>query len=98
PATDFGVYSGLVWSYMPSIDKHADDFAAYVCRQIVPFATSFAGSFPNGTARRLGLLHQGTSNAANLFEGIVKQRVKACGGNIVDDLTTPYGGAVGPGG
>src|SRR5687767_6727328 len=79
-------FPGLLWTYNPSVEKRAHNFATYVCRQVVPFPASFSGNAgENGQPRRLGLLWHDFDEKPEfrVYADVVRKEVKACGGNIV---------------
>jgi hypothetical protein len=92
----FRKFPRLAWGYPPSVQVAARSFAAYVCKKVVPYRVSFAGSAEmNGQPRRLGLLS--TTDPARpgyvTYAREVKRMVEECGGHFVDARTFPSAGS-----
>ncbi|HEX9889885.1 MAG TPA: hypothetical protein VGA69_10435 [Nitriliruptorales bacterium] len=92
---------GLVWSYPPTLEQQADNFAAYVCRSVIGQPAVAAGDIDgDGQAdadrtRRLGMLYAEDEGKPNLaqFAQAVRQRVEACGGEFVETRSFPQANA-----
>src|SRR5581483_5921880 len=90
----FRQFPKLVWGYPPTVESIAASYAAAVCRMLVGKPTSFAGSFPNGTPRKFGMVYTSDSAypALQREAQLVAQKVKDCGGVIADKVTYPRNG------
>jgi hypothetical protein len=89
-----------VWSFWPDVEHWADQYVDYVCTQVVPFKTTFAGDDKqsekmNTKARRLALMYSEDHSYPGLqyFAKLVESGVKGCGGNIVEKVSFPFAGA-----
>ena len=52
----FQQYAPLVWGYLPSLEKQAENFASYICTKVAPFPVSFSrNAGENGQPRKYGL-------------------------------------------
>lgn len=50
-------YPGLFWSYPPTLESQAQEYASYVCERIVkPGQVTFSGNGDTGATRKYGLL------------------------------------------
>ena len=87
PTNLYNTFPRQIWSYLPSVEQQADNYASYVCKKIVGKAPVLASpdlQARSGGTRTLGLIHttdqhqQGLQHMARL----VKERVEACGGKI----------------
>jgi len=95
PASVYRQYPGLIWSFDPSIEQHADQFASYVCTKVVPYKVSFSGNAADmNQPRRLGLLRSGDPSkpAFSEFASLVEAKIRACGGDVVATATYPQEG------
>ena len=95
PAGYYQNHPGLLWGYLPSIEKQAEVFAAWVCKKVVGRPVSFSGNSDQvGKPRVLGLMY--TTDARypgfTLFAQEVERRVEACGGTFAEKRATPYAG------
>ena len=95
PASFYQKYPGLLWGYLPSIEKQAEVFAAWVCKKVVGRPVSLSGNPDEvGRPRVLGLMYTSDPRFPGLtaFGKEVKRRVEACGGTFAEERTTPYAG------
>ena len=95
PASFYQKYPGLLWGYLPSIEKQAEVFAAWICKKVVGRPVSNSGNTEHmGKPRKLGLMyttsprHQGMT----AFAMEAKRRIEACGGSFAMERATPYAG------
>ena len=66
---DFQKYGGLIWSYTPALEQRARIFSTWFCTEIAkPGVTSFAGSIPNGTKRKYGLLRWDNDSPLSYYQ------------------------------
>ena len=95
PASFYEKYPGLLWGYLPSIEKQAEVFASWVCKKVVGRPVSFSGNADDmGKPRVLGLMYTSDSRYPGLtaFAMEVERRVEACGGSFREKRATPYAG------
>lgn len=79
---------GHLWGYHATAEQQAALFASYVCEKVVGHPVSISGEpLAQGKPRRIALLR--TSNPSQLgyleLGRRVREQVKACGGEIVDE-------------
>jgi hypothetical protein len=90
----FQAHPKLIWGYLPSLDQQAEQFGTYLCKKVVgqKVSATFGASADIGSDRRIGIIHAGTSQGQDglvaLYQAI-KQKIQACGGNIVDETSSP---------
>lgn len=96
PAAFYAAYPGLIWSYNPSADLYAQQFASWVCSTVVnqPVKTTPANT---GARRKFGIMYPspertvagirpGTTavdgnNAGNLLGKDIQADIERCSGN-----------------
>lgn len=89
----FSKFPGLAWGYLPSIEQYSDQYTSFICKKVVGKPVSFSGNAGDqGKPRRFGLLRVGSDRYPELiaFAKAVRQKVTACGGEIVEEGTYPY--------
>lgn len=81
---------GLVWGFEPTVETRAKAMVDWVCKQVVPFPTSFSGNPEmNDRPRKLGLLRYGGDGYPALiaYARLVKKGVEDCGGKFALERT-----------
>src|SRR5581483_9919504 len=90
-------YPGLFWSYPPSLDAQAQEYASLVCTRIVaPGRVTFSGNGDTGKARKYGLLltDDGNASAEHEREKLTEQYLqKDCSPRIADTAYFHYSGS-----
>ncbi len=91
PAALFEKFRGRIWGFEPSIEQQVRQFSSYVCRQVVPFRTSFADPSLNGRPRKLGLIYTTDVRVhyKALFAKLAREQIARCGGEFVEEATFP---------
>lgn len=84
----FNEFPKLIWSYQPSIEQQAETYVSYVCKKVVGQPPALAGpdlQTAAGGKRKFGIISTKDPSQAGLIQlaQIVRERVKACGGDIV---------------
>ena len=95
PASFYRKYPGLLWGYLPSIEKHAEVYAAWICEKVVGRSVSFSGNPDQvGRPRVLGLLYSTDPYfpGYTAFAEEVERRVIACGGEFKEKRAIPIAG------
>ena len=95
PASFYQKYPGLLWGYLPSIEKQAEVFASWVCKKVVGRPVSFSGNADQvGKPRVLGLMYTTDPRYPGLtaFGHEVERLVEACGGRFREKRATPFAG------
>jgi hypothetical protein len=90
PASFFTKFPGLVWSYLPSLEEQASNYADYICTEIVNKPVSFSGDAAmQGKPRKLGLISSVDPKFPDYksYARIVKSKVEKCGGRFVAEGT-----------
>jgi len=93
-ASELAKFPAMAWGFDPSVELRAENFAAYVCRKVVPFPVSFSGNGDINQPRKLGLLWLDSQEKAfpqfKVYTDIVRRRVKDCGGVFAVEKTFPF--------
>lgn len=93
----FRQFPKLLWGYTPTIQQVAKQYTDFICTKAAPHPVSFAGSFPDGTKRKYGLIYTtdegypSITRQAKLVKAMVKEE---CGVEIVAEAPYPRNGYV----
>ena len=84
-------YPGLIWSYLPSVEKQADVAVAHLCSKVVG-KTVVAGDL-TGKPRKHGVQRTTDPNFPQLtfFADLVKQGLKRCGASFTEATFPVHG-------
>ena len=96
PASFFQRFAGLVWSYLPTVEKQAELYATYVCEQVLGRPVVDSGNpGDNGGPRTLGFLSPTDERKPHLvlYAREIKRRLEACGAQFAATATFPQAGA-----
>jgi hypothetical protein len=102
PASFYQSYPGLVWSYVPTMEKYAQWEADWLCEKVIhPDGGSAIGTVTNSgdptmqnKTRVFGFIRANDPNqpTLNRFGLLVENDVKACGANIAAEEQIPVAG------
>lgn len=95
PTAYYRRYAPLLWGYSPSLEEQARNWASYVCTQIKPYQSSFAGSALNGRPRKYGAIETSDSTKPLLeqFQATALSYVQSeCGIQPFDTAKYPIDG------
>ncbi len=56
-ASFYKKFPKLIWGYSPTLEIQAQEYTDFICKQIKPYPTSFAGDALNGRPRRYGIVY-----------------------------------------
>ena len=94
----FQTFAPLVWGYLPSLEKQAENFASYICTKVAPFNASFNNNpGENGQPRKYGLWRTSDENTPELIAqaAVVKDLLREqCGIEFEAEATFPSAGFV----
>lgn len=84
----FQDFPKMIWSFLPSIQRQAENYSAYLCTKVVPHPPSLASDelktwsqVNYESKRRLGIIYTTDPNWSGLekMAGLVKEQLAACG-------------------
>jgi hypothetical protein len=94
----FQQYAPLVWGYLPSLDKQAENFASYICTKVAPFPVSFSRNpGENGKPRKYGMWRtsdQTTPELIALAAAVKSELKRQCNVEFATENTFPSAGYV----
>jgi hypothetical protein len=86
-------HPGLIWSYLPSVEKQAEVAIEHLCRKVVDGTVVDAGAAFMGQPRKLGFLS--TTDAAypqlQYLASLVKAGLERCGASLVEATFPVHG-------
>ena len=92
PEAFFRQFPGLVWDFLPSLERQAQLVSTWICQKIVPNTVSFAGDTSmDGKPRKLAMLSTSDPGFPDIqrYAALIRQEVTACGGQFVADGSFP---------
>lgn len=94
----FQQYAPLVWGYLPSLEKQAENFASYLCTKVAPYPVQTSrNAGENGNPRKYAMWRTSDDTRPELIA--LAAAVKAytqrdCGMSYADEATFPSAGFV----
>jgi hypothetical protein len=91
-ASFFEEFPKFIWSYLPSVEEQAANYASFVCTKMAGKPATFADPTLNGKPRKFGLLY--TTDPAfpqyRTFKNQLVSDLNNCGVTFTAEATFPY--------